>query len=48
MNRRDFLFQAAVAQRDIRPIRLGFVGVGDRGSYHLDVCLGMDSVEVGA
>ena len=48
MNRRDFLFQAAVAQRDIRPIRLGFVGVGDRGSYHLDVCLGMDSVEVKA
>ena len=48
MNRRDFLFQAAVAQRDIRPMRLGFVGVGDRGSYHLDVCLGMDSVEVKA
>jgi predicted dehydrogenase len=29
-------------------MRLGFVGVGDRGSFHLDVCLGMDSVEVKA
>jgi predicted dehydrogenase len=48
MNRRNFLFQAAAAQRSSRPIRLGFVGVGDRGSYHLDVCLGMDSVEVKA
>ena len=31
-----------------RPLRVGFVGVGDRGSYHLDVCLGNDSVEVPA
>jgi radical SAM protein with 4Fe4S-binding SPASM domain len=46
MNRRNFLFQTAAAQG--RPIRLGFVGVGDRGSYHLDICLGMDNVEVKA
>ena len=31
-----------------RPIRLGFVGVGGRGSYHLDVALGMEGVEVPA
>ena len=31
-----------------RPLRLGFVGVGDRGSYHLDIALGMDSIEVPA
>jgi hypothetical protein len=29
-------------------IRLGFVGVGDRGSYHLDVALGIPGVEVPA
>jgi predicted dehydrogenase len=29
-------------------MRIGFVGVGDRGSYHLDVLLGMDSVEIKA
>ncbi|MCZ2153319.1 MAG: Gfo/Idh/MocA family oxidoreductase [Bryobacterales bacterium] len=31
-----------------RPLRVGFVGVGDRGSAHLDVLLNMDSVEVPA
>jgi len=31
-----------------RPIRLGFVGVGDRGSYHLDIALGIEDVEVPA
>lgn len=31
-----------------RPIRLGFVGVGDRGSYHLDTALGIEGVEVPA
>lgn len=31
-----------------RPLRLGFVGVGERGSYHLDLCLGMDGVEIPA
>jgi predicted dehydrogenase len=31
-----------------KPIRLGFIGVGGRGSYHLDVALGMEGVEVPA
>ena len=31
-----------------KTIRLGFVGVGDRGSYHLDCALGMEGVEVPA
>ena len=34
--------------QSLRPVRVGFVGVGDRGSYHLDVCLGIDNVEVKA
>ena len=38
----------AGAQRLTRPVRLGFVGVGDRGSYHLDIALGMDGIEVPA
>ena len=55
--RRDFLeisgaalaaAQSAPAQRLTRPVRLGFVGVGDRGSYHLDIALGIDGVEVPA
>ena len=29
-----------------RPVKLGFVGVGNRGSYHLDCALGMENVEV--
>lgn len=29
-------------------VRLGFVGVGDRGSYHLDAALGIKGVEVPA
>ncbi len=40
--------QAAAQTRISRPLRLGFVGVGDRGSYHLDIALGMDSIEVPA
>jgi len=48
MNRRDFLQQAALLQRTGRPLRLGFVGIGDRGSFHLDTCLNLDNVEVGA
>ena len=24
-----------------KPLRIGFVGVGDRGSYHLDCALGI-------
>ena len=31
-----------------KPIRLGFVGIGGRGSYHLDIALGMEGVEVPA
>ncbi len=30
------------------PLRVGMVGVGERGSYHLDLLLGMDSVEIKA
>lgn len=30
------------------PIKLGFVGIGGRGSYHLDVALGMEGVLVPA
>lgn len=29
-----------------KPARLGFVGVGNRGSYHLDCALGIEGVEV--
>ena len=32
----------------LKPIRLGFIGVGGRGSYHLDVSLGIEGVEVPA
>jgi hypothetical protein len=31
-----------------KPVRLGFIGVGGRGSYHLDCALGMEGVEVKA
>lgn len=31
-----------------KPIRLGFVGLGGRGSYHLDAALGIEGVEVPA
>ena len=31
-----------------KPVRLGFVGLGGRGSYHLDCALGMTGVEVPA
>ncbi len=31
-----------------KPIRLGFVGIGGRGSYHLDAALGIEGVEVPA
>ncbi len=31
-----------------KPVRLGFIGIGGRGSYHLDVALGMEGVEVPA
>jgi len=31
-----------------RPLRIGFVGVGDRGSYHLDAALGIENVVIPA
>jgi hypothetical protein len=31
-----------------KPIRLGFIGIGGRGSYHLNVALGIEGVEVPA
>ena len=31
-----------------KPIRMGFVGVGDRGSYHLDCALGIEGITVPA
>jgi len=31
-----------------KPVRLGFVGIGGRGSYHLDAALGIEGVEVPA
>lgn len=31
-----------------KPIRLGFVGIGGRGSYHLNAALGIEGVEVPA
>lgn len=37
---------AAPAPQASRPLRLGFVGLGGRGSYHLDAALGMEGVEV--
>lgn len=39
---------SAMNQQNYRPIRLGFVGIGGRGSYHLNAALGMDGVEVPA
>jgi hypothetical protein len=33
---------------DEKPIRLGFIGIGGRGSYHLNAALGMEGVEVPA
>jgi hypothetical protein len=35
-------------QASASPIKLGFVGIGGRGSYHLDCALGMEGVEVTA
>jgi hypothetical protein len=34
--------------QDVRPLKLGFIGVGGRGSHHLDVSLGIAGVEVPA
>ena len=32
----------------VKPLKIGFVGVGDRGSYHLDCALGIEGVSVSA
>lgn len=42
------LMGAAQEPDSNKPVRIGFVGVGDRGSYHLDVALGIEGVEVPA
>jgi predicted dehydrogenase len=38
----------AQSAADTKPIRLGFIGVGGRGSYHLDTALGIEGIEVPA
>lgn len=38
----------AQTQTGNKPIRLGFVGIGGRGSYHLNCALGIEGVEVPA
>lgn len=35
-------------QSGSKPIRIGFVGIGGRGSYHLNAALGIEGVEVPA
>lgn len=42
--------QNAIAgtSQQVKPLKLGFIGVGGRGSYHLHVSLGMEGVEVPA
>ena len=43
--------QLGIAQtylNEDKPLRMGFVGVGDRGSYHLDSALGIEGVIVPA
>lgn len=39
---------AAPGSSSSKSIRLGFVGIGGRGSYHLDSALGIEGVEVPA
>lgn len=39
---------AGIYPREEKPLRIGFVGVGDRGSYHLDAALGIEGVVVPA
>ncbi len=39
---------AGIHFNEERPVRLGFVGVGSRGSYHLDAALGIKGVVVPA
>ena len=39
---------AQSVKEEEKPLRIGFVGVGDRGSYHLDAALGIEGVIVPA
>ncbi|MEN8228161.1 MAG: Gfo/Idh/MocA family oxidoreductase [Bacteroidota bacterium] len=39
---------AGIHPTEERPLRLGFVGVGSRGSYHLDAALGMEGIVIPA
>jgi predicted dehydrogenase len=43
--------QLGIAQsyfQEEKPLRIGFIGVGDRGSYHLDAALGIEGIIVPA
>ena len=40
--------RAEQSSKSDKPIKLGFVGLGGRGSYHLDSALGLEGVEVSA
>ena len=40
--------RAAQSPGGHKPVKLGFVGLGGRGSYHLDSALGLEGVEVRA
>ncbi len=42
------LAMAGTYMNEERPLRIGFVGVGSRGSYHLDAALGIEGVVVPA
>lgn len=42
------LGMARTIMNEERPLRIGFVGVGSRGSYHLDAALGIEGVVVPA
>lgn len=48
LSRRSLLGMQNAGGTGGKPLRVGMVGVGARGSYHLDLLLGMDSVEVKA
>ncbi len=39
---------AAQTASSAKPVRLGFIGIGGRGSYHLDCALGMEGVQIKA
>ena len=39
---------AQSVEEEKKPLRIGFVGVGDRGSYHLDAALGIEGVVIPA